>query len=49
MLTKKEQRIFNIFLKIWRNRTFKGGEIIVIFHNYEPQGIVYKQEKFFTT
>jgi len=46
-LTEKEKRVFNDLLQIWRNKKFKGGEIRIIFSNYEPQGIIYKQQKLF--
>ena len=47
-LTEKEKKIFNDLLQIWRNKRFKGGEIKIIFSNYEPQGIIFTQQKLFS-
>jgi len=44
-LTKKEKETIMELLSIWREKKFKGGEIKIIFHNFEPQDIVYKQQK----
>ncbi len=44
-LTRKEKEVISEFLSIWRNQKFKSGEIVIPFHNYEPQEIIYKQKK----
>ena len=44
-LTKKEEVIIKEFLNIWRDKRFKGGEITIVFHEFEPCEIHYRQQK----
>jgi len=44
-LTDKERDVIREFLDTWRNKEFKGGRVIINFHDYEPQEIRYEQSK----